>query len=59
LEWDGDNEHIFLLQEKINACIMAIETRQLNEKYPLFGEASRFIGLKAGLQTFNTKKVDR
>lgn len=34
LEWDEDNEHIFLLQEKINAYLMAIESGQLNEKYP-------------------------
>ncbi|MCF2709619.1 DUF6572 domain-containing protein [Bacteroides pyogenes] len=34
LEWDEENEHIFLLQEKINAYLMAIESGQLNEKYP-------------------------
>lgn len=34
LEWDEDNEHIFLLQEKINAYLGAIESGQLNEKYP-------------------------
>lgn len=34
LEWDEDNEHIFLLQEKINSYLMAIESGQLNEKYP-------------------------
>lgn len=26
LEWDNDNEHIYLLQEKINAYLMAIES---------------------------------
>jgi hypothetical protein len=34
LEWDEDNEHLFLLQEKINAYIGATESGQLNEKYP-------------------------
>lgn len=34
LEWDEDNEHIFLLQEKINAYLAAIESRQLYEIYP-------------------------
>ena len=34
LEWDEDNEHIFLLQEKIKAYLGAIESGQLNEKYP-------------------------
>ena len=34
LEWDEDNEHILLLQEKINAYLMAIESGQLNKKYP-------------------------
>lgn len=34
LEWDGENEHIFLLQEKINAYLMAMESGQLQESYP-------------------------
>lgn len=34
LKWDEENEHIFLLQEKINAYLIAIESGQLNEKYP-------------------------
>jgi hypothetical protein len=34
LEWDDGNEHILLLQEKINAYLIAIESSQLNEKYP-------------------------
>ena len=34
LEWDEENEHIFLLQEKINAYLIAIESGQLNKKYP-------------------------
>lgn len=34
LEWDEDNEHIFLLQEKVNAYLMAIESGQVNKKYP-------------------------
>ena len=35
LEWDNDNEHIYLLQEKINAYLMAIESGQINKSYPL------------------------
>lgn len=34
LEWDDDNEHIYLLQEKINAYLMAIESGQINKSYP-------------------------
>jgi hypothetical protein len=34
LEWDNENEHIILLQEKINAYLMAIESGQVCEKYP-------------------------
>ncbi len=35
LEWDDDNEHIYLLQEKINAYLMAIESGQIKKSYPL------------------------
>ena len=34
LEWDEENEHIYMLQEKINEYLMAIESGQLNDKYP-------------------------
>jgi len=34
LKWDDDNEHIYLLQEKINAYLMAIESEQVNKSYP-------------------------
>jgi hypothetical protein len=34
LEWDTNNEHLFLLQEKINAYINAIESGALYENYP-------------------------
>lgn len=33
LEWDDGNEHIYLLQEKINAYLMAVESGQLNQDY--------------------------
>ncbi|MEA4937536.1 MAG: DUF6572 domain-containing protein [Paludibacter sp.] len=33
LEWDEENEHIFLLQEKINAYLMAIESGQVHRNY--------------------------
>lgn len=32
LEWDDKYEHIYLLQEKINAYLMAIETGQIEKK---------------------------
>jgi hypothetical protein len=35
LEWDEDNEHLYLLQEKINTYLMAIESGQVNKSYPL------------------------
>lgn len=34
LEWDDKYEHIYLLQEKINAYLTAIETGQIEKKYP-------------------------
>lgn len=34
LKWNEDKEHIFLLQEKINAYLMAIESGQVNKSYP-------------------------
>lgn len=34
LEWDSKNEHIFILQEKINYYLRAIEGGALYEKYP-------------------------
>lgn len=32
LEWDDKHEHIYLLQEKINAYLTAIETGQIEKK---------------------------
>ncbi len=34
LQWDEESDHLFLLQEKINAYLMAIESGQLVSKYP-------------------------
>jgi len=34
LEWDEDNEHLVLLQEKINVYLSFIESGQLYEEYP-------------------------
>lgn len=34
LEWDVNNEHLLLLQDKINAYLSFIETGQLYEQYP-------------------------
>ena len=36
LPWDMKMEHIFILQEKINSYLGAIETGELNEKYIIF-----------------------
>ena len=33
LEWNDGYEHVFLLQEKINAYIMAIESKQLSSYF--------------------------
>jgi len=35
LEWDDKQDHILLLQEKIKTYLMAIESGQVYEKYPL------------------------
>jgi uncharacterized protein DUF6572 len=34
LEWDGENEHLIILQDKINSYLAAIESHELYEKYP-------------------------
>src|SRR4051812_29955386 len=34
LAWEDDNEHLFLLQEKINSYLGAIESGDLYDKYP-------------------------
>lgn len=34
LEWDEENEHIIILQDKINAYISFIESGDVYEKYP-------------------------
>lgn len=34
LEWDDENEHLLILQEKVNAYLGAIETGELFKKYP-------------------------
>ena len=34
LEWSDDNEHLLVLQDKINAYLGAIESGELIEQYP-------------------------
>ncbi len=34
LEWDANNEHLIILQDKINAYINSIESGDLYKKYP-------------------------
>ena len=34
LEWDTDNRHLLLLQNKINAYLSAIESGSLHKDYP-------------------------
>ena len=34
LEWDSENEHLLVLQNKINVYLEAIESGELNDKYP-------------------------
>lgn len=34
LEWDEDNEHLYLLQEKINAYLRYIESGEIYEERP-------------------------
>lgn len=34
LEWDEKNEHLLILQEKINDYLAAIESGEIVEKYP-------------------------
>lgn len=34
LEWDENNEHLLILQDKINAYVNSIESGDLYKKYP-------------------------
>ncbi len=34
LEWDNNNQHLLILQKKINCYLGAIETGEINEVYP-------------------------
>lgn len=34
LEWNGDDDHLYILQEKINTYLGAIESGELYDKYP-------------------------
>jgi len=34
LEWDADNEHVLMLQEKINAYLAFVESGEILESYP-------------------------
>jgi len=34
LEWDENNEHLIILQEKINAYLDVIESGEIYESYP-------------------------
>jgi hypothetical protein len=34
LEWNGDDDHLYVLQEKINTYLGAIDSGELFEKYP-------------------------
>ncbi|GGH14665.1 hypothetical protein FAZ19_07270 [Sphingobacterium alkalisoli] len=34
LEWDDENEHLVLLQDKINAYLEVIESGEIYESYP-------------------------
>jgi len=34
LEWDADNKHLLLLQEKLNSYLSSIESGDLYDKYP-------------------------
>ena len=38
LEWDDANDHLLILQEKINRYLAFIESRELLEKYPAAAE---------------------
>jgi hypothetical protein len=34
LPWDKINEHLFFLQEKLNACLRFVESGEIYEKFP-------------------------
>ena len=51
LEWDSKNEHLLILQNKINAYLNFIESGQIFEEYP--SSANK----KIEIDIFNTKYI--
>lgn len=47
LEWDDDNEHLFILQTKINAYLEGIENGGLFQEYPDARSRKIVIDIKA------------
>ncbi|MFT3980772.1 MAG: hypothetical protein QM687_09910 [Ferruginibacter sp.] len=63
LEWCPDNEHILMLQNKINAYLAFIESGQLYKKYPnatnrkiVIQLVTKYIPNKEGSTFFNKVK---
>jgi hypothetical protein len=47
LDWESDNKHLWLLQEKINAYLAFIESPQILEKYPDAKDRKAVISIRA------------
>jgi len=57
LEWDEKNEHLFVLQSKINAYLEAIENGSLYEGYPDAKNRNIVIEVKAKYQPNETGRI--
>ncbi|HMO63574.1 MAG TPA: hypothetical protein PKA46_15950 [Ferruginibacter sp.] len=56
LEWDDNNEHLLLLQNKINAYLTAVESGNLYDDYPNAKERDITIKLVAKYEPNNNAK---
>ena len=57
LEWDDKNEHLYILQNKINAYLEGIENGSLYEAYPDARNRKIVIDIKAKYETNEKGRV--
>ena len=57
LEWDDQNEHLFILQSKINAYLEGIENGSLYEAYPDAKNRNIVIDIKAKYEPNETGRI--
>jgi hypothetical protein len=57
LEWDDENEHLYILQSKINVYLGAIENDSLYQEYPNAKDRKIVIDIKAKYEPNKTGHI--